>query len=516
MPCKTMQRRYLTAAGITAMSLLACSDAKIAMSGQAGSRGDFARGGTGGAAGSAGAAGSTFACGSAAAGVTGRAGSAIDTAGASGSGGAGGAVAPPAPCTAAQTQVARLVIPTDTTWSRCKTYLLPADAKVVVRAPAVLTIEAGVIVKGFANSALVVARGAKVVAMGTPAEPIVFTSHKPAGTRAPGDWGGLLLLGQAAINSGATSNPPSSEALFEAFAPSDMDGIYGGIDPDDSSGVLSYVRIEFGGGSTSPDGRWSQLTLAGVGRGTTIDHVQSHRSAADAIAFRGGTANVKHALLSQAGDDGFDTDNGWQGRAQFVVIQHVAPGGTDACHGYESENHRASTAYTAAPRTLPLVYNVTSIGRKDHVAGGSFGALFRRGTGGGYFNHIVIGWGTGAIEVRDPPTMDQIAAGNLFVSNSIFFDNGGADGNWPAPMADGDIDEKELFTTAACTNREVDPQLGDASSLTAPSFVPAAGSPALTGGATPPNDGFFDTTVTFVGAVGTDDWTAGWTSYPQN
>jgi len=120
------------------------------------------------------------------------------------------------------------------------------------------------------------------------------------------------------------------------------------------------------------------------------------------------------------------------------------------------------------------------------------------------------------VEVRDMDTMNQITANMLFIKNSIFFDNMGADGNWPAAMATGDIDEKAIFTNAAWMNREVDPMLGDASNLTAPNFKPAAGSPALTGGAMPPSGDAFFEQVSFVGAVGTDDWTTGWTAYPQN
>jgi hypothetical protein len=135
-----------------------------------------------------------------------------------------------------------------------------------------------------------------------------------------------------------------------------------------------------------------------------------------------------------------------------------------------------------------------------------------------YYNHIIMKFPAGVIEVRDQATKDQIDAAMLFMKNSIFFDNAGADGNWPAPQAAPavDFDEKAIFTNAAWSNREVDPMLGDALSLTAPNFKPAAASPAMTGGAAPPDDGFFDKMATFVGAIGADDWTAGWTAYPQN
>jgi hypothetical protein len=387
---------------------------------------------------------------------------------------------------------------------------------VAVRAPAVLTIEAGTVIKGQGNSALVITQGAKIVAEGTKDAPIVFTSNKAVGQRAAGDWGGIIIMGKAPQNTNANSTPPSPTATFEAYGTADPDGLFGGTESDDNSGVLKFVRVEFGGFAYMPNREWNSFTLCGVGRGTVVDNIQAHKGADDGIEFFGGTVNVKHVVLTQNEDDGFDTDNGWQGKAQFVVIQGVAPRGSDASNGYESDNHAMAPSWTAAPRTMPLIYNVTSIGKKDYSLPGGFGALFRRGTGGTYYNHVIMNWGSGAIEVRDAETMAQITANMLFIKNSIFFNNMGADGNWPVAMATGDVDEKTIFLNAAWNNREVDPMLGDVSNLTAPNFKPASGSPALTGGAAPPNDTFFDTSATFVGAVGADDWTAGWTAYPQN
>jgi hypothetical protein len=106
--------------------------------------------------------------------------------------------------------------------------------------------------------------------------------------------------------------------------------------------------------------------------------------------------------------------------------------------------------------------------------------------------------------------------GQRLRQRTAFFGNNGANGtNWPTPMAPADdADEAMVFMAADKMNREADPMLTDPLNPTAPNFAPKAGSPALTGGATPPSDGFFDATATFVGAIGTEDWTAGWTSYP--
>jgi hypothetical protein len=414
-------------------------------------------------------------------------------------------------------------ITADVTWSRCNTYML-AEAIIPVRAPAVLTIEPGTTIKALGNTSLVITRGAKIVANGTKEEPIVFTSANTEGSRAPSDWGGLIIMGKAPINVNAGAMPPSVEATFEAFGAADPDGLFGGSDPEDSSGSLKYVRVEFGGKAYTTNREWNNFTFCGVGRGTAVEFLQSHKGADDGIEFFGGTVGVKRLVLSQNQDDGLDTDNGWQGKAQFVVVQNNAPMGTDASNGYESDNQATGvtdpgtmvTAFVLQPRTLPTIYNVTMIGKKDYVAAPSFGAILRRGTGGKYYNHIIASFSSGVLEVRDTSTVEQVTAGNLFIKSSIFFDNKGADGNWPAPTASDIFDEKAAFTAADWMNREVDPMLTDATSLAAPSFKPMAGSPALTGGAAPPDDGFFETDATFVGAVGADDWTAGWTSYPQN
>jgi hypothetical protein len=405
------------------------------------------------------------------------------------------------------------VITASVTWTADKTYILPRETKVAVRAPAVLTIEPGTKILGQQNSALVITRGAKIMAVGTKEKPILFTSSKTDAPK-PGDWGGLILMGKAPINTEALSVPAKTEAIFEAYGMGEEDGKFGGTDPMDSSGAIKWVRLEFGGFPYLMDREWNNLTFCGVGAGTVVDYVQSHRGADDGVEFFGGTVSAKHLVLTQNEDDGLDTDNGFAGKAQFVIIQHLAPKGTDASNGYESDNHGTAASYKADPRTLPTIYNVTSIGSKEYT-GGNFGALFRRGTGGKYYNHIIMNFATGVFEVRDMATLDQITAGNLFVKNSLFFNNGKDGLNWPVAMAMSDIDEKPLFIGGEMNNQELDPQLTDPLNLSAPNFKPKAGSPALTGGAAPPSDGFFDVSATFIGAVGADDWTAGWTAFPQ-
>lgn len=410
-------------------------------------------------------------------------------------------------------------ITANTTWTAARPYVIPKFTHVFVRSGATLTIEPGAEIRGEKGAVLVISRGAKIIAQGTVDKPILMTSAQPAGMRTPGYWGGLLVLGKAPVNVNVRSNPPANDALFEAFSNADGDsGKFGGTDPADNSGVIKYVRIEFGGYNFVADREFNNLTLCGVGNGTTVDFVQVHQGSDDGIEFFGGTVNVKHIVSSQNQDDGFDTDNGWSGKAQFVIVQNIShpPTLPEASNGYESDNHGTAASYTAEPRTLPTVSNVTLIGDHDYTGTAHFAAVFRRGTGGHYSNHIWYGFHFGP-EIRDVETMDQVNAGNLEVRDSMLFNNDtAANNNLPAPQASGDLDERMLFNAAKNDTFGVDPGLPAAAlSKTAPDFKPVAGAAALTGGV-PPTDPFFDQTATFRGAIGTVDWTAGWTRYPQN
>lgn len=404
----------------------------------------------------------------------------------------------------------------DTTLVSGNTYIIPRLKYLFVMPGVTLTIEPGTVIQGEQGAVLVVTRGARIEAEGTPEDPILFTSSQPDGEKTPGWWGGVLVLGSAPINTNVNSTPPSTEAQFEAFTSAIDEGLYGGTDPEDDSGTLKYARIEFGGFNYLSDREFNGLTLCGVGSGTEIDYVQIHGGKDDGIEFFGGTVNVKHIVVSQNQDDGLDTDNGWQGNGQFIVVQHVSPdGATDASNGSESDNHGTSASYTAMPRTMPTMYNVTWIGDRSYTGGTSMAGVFRRGTGGHYYNVIITGF-PGGLEFRDAATAAQLDAGNFFFKNSILFDNAADGNNWPPPQASNDIVESTYMTDSTWSNRFVDPMLdAEATDKAAPTFRLQAGSPALTGGATPPDDGFFDTTATFVGAVGTEDWTAGWTAYPQ-
>jgi hypothetical protein len=396
----------------------------------------------------------------------------------------------------------------DATWAAGTTVIL--DDLTYVTNGTTLTIEPGTTIRGGGvGSALIVTRGSRLVAEGTAVAPIVFTSDVPVGSRAPGDWGGVALLGAASVN----VEGPQLEGI-EALGDR---GTYGGSDDAHDCGSLEYVRIEFAGYEFSTDNELNGLTLAGCGTGTTINHVQVHRGSDDGIEIFGGKVNIDHIVLSNIQDDSLDWDFGWTGTAQFLVIRHDAAS-SDA--GFEADNGNPSTE--ATPRSEPTMYNVTLVGGAGST---SPGMVLRRGTWGAIHNAIVTGFPVSGVDIRDAFSVagTAVTPPRLLVGSSIFFDNGTAGtehGDADGTGADDDdasFDEDAFLRSAALANRfDADPRLPDATNVTAPNLVPPADSPAATGAATPPAG--FDDSAAYVGAFepGGSDWSEGWASFPQN
>jgi hypothetical protein len=261
--------------------------------------------------------------------------------------------------TAITSQVTKSIT-ANTTWLAGRTYVL--NGPIYVKSPATLTIQPGCIIKGNAtvsNSCLIVSRGAKINAKGTAGNPIVFTSSKAAGQRNVGDWGGVIILGKAKIN--ATGGFTNVEGLAAS-----TDNEFGGNDDEDNSGVLSYVRIEFGGYIFSPDKEINGLTMGGVGRKTQIDHIQTSFINDDAFEWFGGTVNCTHLVSYRNLDDDMDTDLGYSGTVQFgLVIRDknlfdASTGSTS--EGFESDNDPVGTVRTLAPRVNAVFSNITCVG----------------------------------------------------------------------------------------------------------------------------------------------------------
>ncbi len=226
-------------------------------------------------------------------------------------------------------------ITSNTTWETGKVYVL--GGRIAVVNGATLTIQPGVIIKGEAGTganatALLIARGATLIAEGTATQPIIFTSVadeiKPGEIASPnldpdlnGLWGGLLVLGNAPISADASS------VQIEGIPPSDQNGLYGGDVPGDNSGVIRYVSIRHGGANIGEGNEINGLTLGGVGSGTIIENVEIVSNQDDGIEWFGGTVNVKNAIVWNTGDDAIDTDQSWAGTLDNFIV--VNPG--DEC-----------------------------------------------------------------------------------------------------------------------------------------------------------------------------------------
>jgi hypothetical protein len=389
------------------------------------------------------------------------------------------------------------------TWLNANYYVL--RGAVFVRNAATLNIQAGTRIIGESGSVgtLIVERGGRLMAIGTPDQPIVFTSDQPIGTRNRGDWGGLIINGRARINF------ESGEAAGEGDT-----GVYGGNDDDDNSGVLRYVRVEFSGIEFSPDNELNGIAFQAVGRGTQVDHVQAHMSRDDAMEWFGGTADGKYLVMSNAADDSVDWTFGWTGRLQYVAVTQR---GDDADNGIEADNNEFNN--NVLPRSNPQIYNITMCGDPDRNEGGESprAANLRRGTAFTIRNFLITGFKTVGfqIETTNTATTGQVDNGTSQMGAGVAWD-------MPTPMH---ASVMTYITSGRFPNIRAnqDPGLSAAacSNHSNPNFQPSSIA-SLAGGQLapiqPPNDGFFDA-VTFIGAVPpapAPNWMAGWTSFPQN
>ena len=216
-----------------------------------------------------------------------------------------------------------------------------------------LTIEPGTIIKGDkqTKAALIVEPGGKLFAQGTETEPIVFTSEEAPGNRRPGDWGGVIICGEAPNNNGVLNQ------IIEGGPRTK----HGGTKADDNSGVFSYARIEFAGYPFETDQEINGLTLGSVGTGTKIDHVQVSYSNDDSYEWFGGTVNCNHLIAYKGWDDDFDTDNGFSGKVQFgFVVRDPRLADISQSNSFESDNNKDGSA--AEPYTTATFSNMTFVG----------------------------------------------------------------------------------------------------------------------------------------------------------
>jgi hypothetical protein len=352
------------------------------------------------------------------------------------------------------------------------------------KANSIVRIQAGTKIVGEPKSFMVVSRGSKIFAEGSKNKPIVFTSVNSE-NRKRGEWGGLVLNGNAPINA-CKPGTVLCEAVSEGIKVEQV--FFGGNNKEDNSGILRYVRFEFTGYPISQDNELNGLTLNAVGSDTEIDYVQVNMSADDGIEVFGGTVNLKHIILSNIDDDSLDWDFGWQGNVQYLLANQADD---SADNGIEADNFKSPM--NAEPRSNPTISNATFIGGKNSA----YGLLLRRGTAGAFYNTIITGFKKACIDIDDAETFKN---NGIKLESSII-----------SCTKTAEIEEGDLFVTTNWIkdqgNLVEDPKLTG--------FFPAEGSPALGNGVTP-EDLFFEP-VDFIGAFASaeDNWEAGWTSFAQ-
>ena len=303
-----------------------------------------------------------------------------------------------------------------------------------------------------------------------------------------------------------------------------MDAQYGGTDPNDNSGILRYVRIEFAGLPFQPNQEINGLTMGGVGRGTIIEHIQVSYCGDDSYEWFGGTVNARNLIAFRGWDDDFDQDFGFQGKVQFAVsLRDPNVADQSSSNGFECDNDAAGNA--VAPYSQGTWSNVSIFGPKAD-AGTTINAQYaralhlRRNTQTRVFNSVFAGYPTG-LYIDGNSTQANATNGDLMFRNNVIAGMGTSINvpsgqNWDQTAITNWVNTSGWNNTVYANNSEL--QVAAPFNLTAPNFLPNAGSPLLNGADftwSPLTDSFF-TPVTYRGAFGSTDWTAGWANWnPQ-
>ena len=392
-----------------------------------------------------------------------------------------------------------------TTWTSDVNYLI--SGFVFVNDGQTLTIEAGTVIRartgqGTLASALIVARGGKIIAQGEQTNPIIFTVEGDdlqgsVPVEARGLWGGLIILGNATINT------ESGEDMIEGIPISEPRGVYGGYDDDDNSGILEYVSIRHGGSNIGEGNEINGLTLGGVGRQTIIDHVEVISNADDGVEIFGGAVNLSNLAVSFCGDDAFDLDQGYHGKGQFWLGINSLD--SDKC----TEITGGLEPVTTLPENQPLIYNATLIGRNPSQEESTITFLYY---GGGFIRNTILLYPGSGIDIRytDLPgdSYSLFESGKLALNNNILYPV-----EYPDPLFScysdkgEDVSEQNAIladSLEAWQTSYEDPGISadDGYSLLPPSteFDNLA----------PSTNGWFEE-VSYKGAFDSNNWIEGWT-----
>lgn len=300
---------------------------------------------------------------------------------------------------------ATTTLTSDKVWT-LKGYVYVTDGAKIIIQPGT-TIVSDIAEKG----ALIIERGAQIIAEGTASNPIVFTSGKNAGERSPGDWGGVVILGRATTN--RVSEPTIEGGIGRP---------YGGTNDLDNSGILKYVRIEYAGVAAMPNSEINGLTLGAVGSGTVLEYIQTVYANDDAFEFFGGTVNAKNLYAYGTADDDYDFDFGYRGSVSYSVSkrdpQFVDAG--DAGNGVECDNDGTGT--TAIPFTHPKLDNMILVGPFDAaaLANHNLGLRWRRATQFTITNSKILGYQKGGFSIESNETAQAYKDGiSKFQNNEI-------------------------------------------------------------------------------------------------
>ncbi|WP_440224723.1 hypothetical protein ACQQ2N_05710 [Dokdonella sp. MW10] len=361
---------------------------------------------------------------------------------------------------------------------------------------AVLTIQPGTILtgNGATSDYLYIQPGSKIIADGKAYAPIVFTSPDDGITSdrlpAPKDWGGVVLSGNAPNNKCPT-------APFDCRSEFDPNLRYGGNNAHDSSGVMRYVQVRYGGYVFAEGREVNSFTFQSVGDGTVLEYLQAYRGGDDGFEWFGGTVNARYLVVTEGGDDSFDWDEGWSGKVQFALSQAGSGLGED--NGFESSNQNQN--HDALPRATPTFANFTFLG--SATAGD--GIHLKEGTGGRLVNGIVSGFdrsGKACLAMFNASTFTAAGTptaltGVLTLDHTFLNCATTYRADSAAPWT------PQAFFTAQASNSTANPQLNG--------FLPSATSPVRTGGRLV-QDAFF-APAPYAGAFAGphDDWTKPWT-----
>lgn len=400
-----------------------------------------------------------------------------------------------------------------TTWTANTTYIL--NGFVYVNDGQTLTIEPGTVIKGRAGtgadaSAFIVANGGKVIANGTADNPIIFTAladdiartdDLPINSRA--NWGGVIVLGRAPINHA------DSRTLIEGLPSNETEsrGNYGGDDAADNSGEYSYISIRHGGSNIGQDNEINGFTMGGVGRGTSIHHIEVWGNDDDGFEWFGGTVNTSYLASHYNQDDAFDWDFGYRGENQFW-FGYQEPGFEGSGRGMELDGAHSGNLSTTE-FSQPTIYNMTLIGQGATGDVNENAALFMtEGTGGFFYNSIITNFPAGirfaSAGTTGNTVEDRLASGDVVFSNNLFFNMG--DYTMLSQVAEGTATLETHLTENE--NIFADPQLSG--------FLPTAAGAAFTTPrlALPASavNGFEYETAGYLGAFGEENWLVGWTA----